>query len=201
MALLPAALPHPMVAFLVVLLKTSVLAYSLATFLLLVDFLSAFDRIDHQLLFELSSLGSPDATLPESPLALLTTLSQIPCYLFLFLLTSKYWSVPDIGFWTLLFSLSATSPKISSSSIIALGITHRVMIPKCAFPVRSWPLLELLAQASNYLFVISTCMVSMHLKHNRTKPKSWFALSPAPRCINPNLASRLWCPCQPGCSS
>lgn len=125
--------------------------FSLATFLLLLDFSSGFDRVDHQLLFELYSLGSPHATSPDIPPALLTILPQVPCYIFLFSLTSKYWSAPDIGFWTLLSSLSALSPKSSSSSIIAWGITHMMMIPKFAFPVRSWPLTELSVQTSNYL--------------------------------------------------
>lgn len=90
LALLPGELPYPMVAFLVVLLKASVLAYSWASFLLVVGFSSGFDRVDNQLLFELSSLGFLDATLPDTPPALLASLSQTPCYLFLFPLASEY---------------------------------------------------------------------------------------------------------------
>lgn len=46
--------------------------YSSVTFLLLLEFLSAFDRVGHQLLLELSSLGSPTTAPPDIPPAPLT---------------------------------------------------------------------------------------------------------------------------------
>lgn len=130
------------------------------------------------------ALSSSDMT------PLIVLLPSCPCFLrFLatFSLTSKYWSSPSIGFWTLLSSLSALSPKISSSTVTALSIIYKIMIFKLAFLVQSWHLTELQAHTSNYLFADSACTFCVHPKYSMINPKDWFSFSFAPTCILPSL--------------